>query len=650
MSLRAEYQQVNNYGTLDRIEIYDSEFTGDPIEFTGRFPLAFDFEHREVTSEQKEYLSLFENPIIMGVLDLYLRVDSTAKETFITDLADAPTKQFRIEWKRDGTKVWEGYPYGRVVEFPERPQYNVKIQFRDFEVLKGIDFPLEDERQKIIEVITRIIDEAGYDNTIYTADAWDHLQGRLFQTIYQDTFPLREYSGSGFTTDQNISYYEALLRCLDPMLVLYQYEGFQIRQISALKDPTDVRFTKFINGSQDTFTLSADLSYSVHATSDQTPNATVATNNTSYPPLRKAVYEYEHRSGSSNIEFDTVDVGGGIIRVDFNDRKGASATEPFSGNGDERLFIDATYRSNDENNLAIIGARAGEFLLDSDESWKRPNDHSQSGTTVEPADIDTETGDILVGQSSVLFRVDMPVMLQGDLPSNMQEDATYYVSFRDAQFIRLSETVGGADIIPDDSGTGTIGVNPAYIAKEVDFGFNIGRSQFELRSDDIPAMTDTSIEVSLMIDLDTDNWSPPRITIINPSQAGESIEYRLTQENIYPDEFRLNKSYFGDGPYQYSKSSYRFSENLSDVTGSIGDINNNWRRKGDTAFTSYSRMKLNEVMDYQRVRQLKKNFRINGEFDPTLVTVYKGDPYMYVGGSYNGKWNPVMVKIEENRA
>ena len=181
MSLRAEYQQVNNYGTLDRIEIYDSDFTGTPIEFTGRFPLAFDFEHREVTSEQKEYLSLFENPIIMGVLDLYLRVDSTAKETFITDLADAPTKQFRIEWKRDGTKVWEGYPYGRVVEFPERPQYNVKIQFRDFEVLKGIDFPLEDERQKIIEVITRIIDEAGYDNTIYTADAWDHLQGGYFK-------------------------------------------------------------------------------------------------------------------------------------------------------------------------------------------------------------------------------------------------------------------------------------------------------------------------------------------------------------------------------------------------------------------------------------------------------------------------------------
>jgi len=650
MSLRAFYEQENNYGVTDRIEIYDVNYSGDPIQYGGRAPSAFDFNHREITGEQKEYLSLFESPIIMGVMDLYLRIDTSEKETFLSEIADVPTKQIKVEWKRNGTRVWEGYPYGRVIEYPERPSYNVKIQFRDFEVLKGIDFPLEDERQKIIEVITRIIDEAGYDNTIYTADAWDHLQGRLFQTIYQDTFPLREYAGSGFSKDQNISYYEALLRCLDPMLVLYQYEGFQLRQISALKDPADVRFTKFINGQQDTFTLSADLSYSVHDTADQTPNATVMTNNSSYPPLRKCLYEYEHRSGSSNIEFDTVDVGGGIIRVDFNDRKGASAKESFSGNGDERLFINATYRSNDENNLAIIGARAGEFLLDSDETWQRPNDHSQPNTTAEPSDFNTETGDILLGQGSVLFRVDMPVMLQGDLPDGFNEDETYYVTFRDSSFIRLSETVGGAEVIPNDQGSGTIGINPAFISKEVDFGFNIGRSQFELRSEDIPAMSNTSVEVSLMIDSDTDNWSSPRITIINPSQAGESIEYRLTQESIYPDEFRINKSYFGDGPYQYSKSSYRFSENLSDVTGSRGDPNNHWRRKGDTAFIPYSRLKLNEVMDYQRTRQIKKNFRINGEFDPTLVTVYRGDNYMYVGGSYNGKWNPVMVKIEEERA
>ena len=644
MSLRAEYQQVNNYGTLDRIEIYDSEFTGDPIEFTGRFPLAFDFEHREVTSEQKEYLSLFENPIIMGVLDLYLRVDNTQKETFITDLADSPTKQFRIEWKRDGVTVWEGYPYGRVVEFPERPQYNVKIQFRDFEVLKGIDFPLEDVREHPITTLTRIIDEAEYDNTISSGTSWQaqftDTSRDFLDEVFHDTFALRDYAGDGFSQDQNISYYRALERCLDPMLVMYQWEGFQVRQISALNDPTDVRLTTFVNGTQDSFSL-ADLRQDISASSDQFPNATVQTNNTSYPALRKAIYEFQHRSGSATIEFDTLDEFQNP--VNFNDRDTASASQSFSGSGDERLFINATYRTNDENNLANFAVRAGQFALDTDDSWQRPNDHSQSGTTIEPQDIDTDTGDILVGQASALFSVDMPVMLQGDLPSNMEEDATYYVSFRDAQFIRLSNSVGGSDIIPETQGSGTIGVNPVYISEPVELNFTLFRAVLELRTNDIPAMADTSIEISLMINEPTDRWFVPFISIINPTQAGESIEYRLTQENIYPDEFRLNDSYFGDGPYQYSKSSYRFTESLSDIT-------DGWRRRGDTPYVPYSRLKLNEVMDYQRTRQLKKNFRINGEFDPTLVTVYKGDNYMYVGGSYNGKWNPVMVKIEENRA
>jgi len=648
MSLRAFYEQENNYGVTDRIEIYDVNYTGDPVQFVGRAPSAFDFDHREITGEQREYLSIFENQIIMGVLDLYVRVDSTEKESIIFDMADAPPRDYMVEWKRDGVSVWKGYPHGRIVEYPERKNYNVKIQFRDFEILKSADYPLSNIRQPIIKTIDGILDYLGLGSEIKSSTSWEefHISTLDFlQDIFHDTFALRQYAGDGFSQDQPIKYYEALLRALDPMLVMYQWQGFEVRQISALKSPDSVGTVTYLNGEQDSFT-NRNLEYSLSTNADNPPSAKVSTNNASYPALKRASYEFQHRSGSSNIEFETQDEFQNPVF--FDDRTTATASTQFSGSGDERLFMNIRYQTNDENNLALFSARAGTYALDTDSSWQRPNDHSQPGTTADPEDFDTDTGDILLGQGSVLFAVDMPVMLQGDLPSGFNEDETYFVVFRDAQFIRLSSTIGGSPVIPEDQGSGTIGVNPVYISEPVELNFATFRADLRIRSNDIPAMANTSIQVALMIQDTADRWYAPFISIINPTQAGESIEYRLTQENDYPEEITLSDSFFGDGPYQYSRSSYRYSENTADVTGGFGITNVGWRRQGETNYIPYSRLKLNEVLDYQRVRQVKKTFDINGEFDPSSVILYRDNDYMYVGGSYNGRWRPIGVKIEEN--
>lgn len=650
-ALRAYYEQENNFGTTDRIEIHEDDFSGTVIQLEGRFPCAFDFEHRETTSQQRDYLSIFENQIIMGVLDLYARIDTTAKETLVNDIADAPTKQFRVEWKRNGTTVWYGYPYGRVIEYNDRPQYSVRIQFRDFEFLKGEDYPLEDNRQTIITTFSHIIDFLGFNNTIYTATSWEienitSITYDFLNRVYHDTFALRDYASDGYSTDQNISYFEALERCAEPMLVVYQWEGFHIRQISALKDPQSVYYSHYIDGVLQSSTAS-DLRQSVFASKDLgTPHAKVFTNNTSYPALRRVRYDYKHRSGSSVFQFDTVE--GTESEVDFEGNFTTVASLDYSGNGDERLVFSGSYTTFEEDNKAQFATRVDNLALDSDYTWKRPNDHFGFNVMVPSTSVNTTDGWFTVGASSVAFTVDDPIMLQGNLPSNMSESKTYYVAEIDNTRIKLSESVSGSVIIPEDQGSGDIGVNIIYLLEDTEPYLTAYRFIISgIQSDLIPAVSNTTIEVILMVidtptvEGSTDEWGMANTRINNPSEAGASIEYRLKQEDAYPDELMLNNSYFGDGPYEFSKASYRFTSNVSDIT-------TGWRRRGQTTYVPYSRLKLNEVLDYQRKRQLKKQFQLWGEFDPISVSVFDSDNFMYVGGRYNGRWNPVMVKIEEN--
>lgn len=654
MALRAFYEQENNFGVVDRIEIYDEEFTGTAIQFEGRFPCAFDFEHREITSEQKEYLSLFKNQIIMGVLDLFLRVDSADKKQVVIDVADAQHGRFKLEWKRNGVMVWVGYPYGRIVEFDEYPNFNVKIQFRDFEFLKGEDYPLDysgNDREKLINYFREIANKItliGANYPIRTMTSWEAENtvvgtDDFLNQVYYDKEVLREYAGDGYSEDQPISYYGATERIVEPMLVLYQWKGFNVVQISALKNAESVYTSEYnllgqissglVNRKQDIFT-STDLGV---------PSAKVSTGNASYPALRRAFYEYRHRSGSSQFEFD---ITGDFQRVvDFGESDLFISSKQYAGNGDEKLSFTSQYSTTNGALKATYAVHVGVYALDSDYQFKTAENHTGYASNG-ISSINTTNGRLNLFAD--LYKVGDPVMLYstGNLPTGIEADKAYYIVAKNdtEDWIQVSETPDGSVVVPSDQGTGDVFVRVIKIEEETE-SFLLGfRSLVSFTSSGIPMISGATMEVILMkvgASTDGEQWGEPFVFIQNPTQAGESLEFRLTQDEIYPDELELRDSYFGDGPYPYSRSSYRRGLALNTIT-------TGWRRRGETPYVPYSQLKLREVLDFQRKRQLKKHFDIYGEFDPVSVSVYDGDTYMYVGGSYNGRWRPICVKVEEN--
>jgi hypothetical protein len=665
--IRAVYEQVNNFGVADRLEIHDNQFSGDPITLTGRFPLAFDFEHRETTSQQREYLSIFENQIIMGVMDLFLKIDTPEKETLINDIADSPNVRFLLNWKKDSVIVWKGRPYGRIVDFLDVPNYNVNIQFRDFESLKSRNYPLNDGNQKSITVQTEILSRhyiLSSDEPIRTATSWQteetNLSDDFLNQVYINRTVLREPAGNGFPMDRQITDFEALQRTLEPMLILYQWRGYNFYQISALKNSESVQIAEYSGAGA--------LGISVENIRQQvftkkelgTPSGKVSSRNTSFPPIRKASYEFLHRSGGAEFDFPLNPNIAFRDEVDFGDERTVSDSIDFSGSGDEKISFRGAYESIKEEDEAPFGIRAGSYILDSDFSWKRPVDHNGIGEV--GFDFNDTNGEISIrtptaGQGPGIFNVGDPVMFEptedafnvlGDLPGNFSESQVYYILEIDEGegWIKVSRSPSGNLLTPSDKGDGIFVVRNITLFRNADPVFdglsNLFRAVVIFQSEDIPVIENNSVEVVLVRNQtdSSEHWFNMFVTFQNPTAAGESIEYIAEQSQQYPDELRLRDSYFGTGPFLFSKSAYRTSFDT-------GDITKKWRRRGETSFVPYSQLKLREVMDYQRVRQLKKEFEIFGEIDPTNVIRFDSDDFMYVGGSYNGRWRPVTVKIRE---
>lgn len=651
---RAYYEQENNFGTIDRLEIHEDGFSGTPIQLEGRFPCAFDFNHRETTSQQRDYLSLFENQIIMGVLDLYARIDTSAKETLVTDIADSTAKQFRIAWKRDGTTVWYGFPYGKVVEFDDMPEYNVKIQFRDFQFLKGEEYPLEDNRQKLEATFRLIIANIALPSTSFplrTITSWQventTTTDDFLNQTYHDTFALRDYASDGYSNDQQISYFEALERAADPMLVLYQWKGVNAFQISGLTDPANVLLSIYTLLGQNTSNSGQDIRQTIHTSVDDgTPASKTKTNNTSYPAIRKVSYEFKHRSGSANFDFDTDERSTFRDRVEFDGNDHYIISKPFSGNGDEKLNFAGRYETLAQSDKALFAVHVDQYILDSDYDFKTLANLSAQERGVDTIDTANDRLDVFSGGG---LSIGDPIMFEstGSLPSPIVNTNVYYIIDVDTSgddSIQISEQPGGSAIDLTDSGSGDIDFKIITIDADTEQYLAGYRAIVTFISGDIPAISSSDMEIILMLNdtaSNSDEWYGMNVFIQNPTQSGESIEYRLTQDQLYPDDFEMNDSYFGDGPYPYSKSSYRTSL-------TIGDTTTGWKRRGESTFVPYSRLKLREVLDFQRVRQRKKQFFLWGEFNPIKVSVFESENYMYVGGTYNGRWEPIMVKIEEN--
>jgi hypothetical protein len=356
-------------------------------------------------------------------------------------------------------------------------------------------------------------------------------------------------------------------------------------------------------------------------------------------------YEFLHNSGSSNFDFDYREDVTYLDIIDFGENDTYKTFIDYTGDGDEKLNFRGVYGGLASTDEAVFALRAGIYVLDTDYVWKRPDDTSAFFVKADAQNFNTSTDEIAVTNVENL-NVDDVIVFQAEspstLPANITENKSYYIVEKNnsLDWIKIAEEEGGTALTFDDEGLGTptfcvpkivIPVQPSFIGFDTVISFV---------TEKIPAMSNEKIDIFLYKgNVEFRNWFNMNVFIENPSQLGESIEYRTTQDENYPNDLRLNDAYYGAGPYLFSKSGLRDSTNTALFE---------FKRRGEVSYTTYNAVKTTEVLNYQRVRQPKKVFDIYGEIDPTLVSVFDGDNYMYFGGSYSdGRWQLRGVRIEE---
>ena len=242
----------------------------------------------------------------------------------------------------------------------------------------------------------------------------------------------------------------------------------------------------------------------------------------------------------------------------------------------------------------------------------------------------------------------------GSLPGGIDEDEYYYVVNRTIDTYQVSETYGGSVISLTSTGTGAHTCQRASMVRGLsdtsklaeyvgDFSFELNElltnQTVELNLHLFPSRT---LQVDNMDDefLDETNWLDTVVQFIDPSNTSStSITYRLERDTTTGSEIlQLAPIRYGDGPFVFSRSAYRTSTNLEDVT-------TGWRRRGQSTYVDFEKLLLKEVMDTQRGRPSKLNANIIGAYNPRTILIYDAKNYAYVGGVYNSRWRPVLVEI-----
>ena len=240
------------------------------------------------------------------------------------------------------------------------------------------------------------------------------------------------------------------------------------------------------------------------------------------------------------------------------------------------------------------------------------------------------------------------------LPSGIDADVYYYAINTTTNTFQISETYSGSVIDITSTGIGSFTVQRASMVRGLtdtnSTAEYIGNYDFELTQ----LILNTNVELNLHLfgsrtiqedEMTSDrffetNWLDTVVQFIDPSNPeSTSIEYLLEQNTqVASDTLQLSPIVYGDGPYVWSRSAYRTSTNLEDIT-------TGWKRRSQVSYVGFEQLLLKEVLDTQRSRPSKLDANIVGDYSPISVLIYDSKYYAYVGGFYDGRWNPTLVEI-----
>ena len=585
-----------------KIEIFDSNFTGDPTYYTGAGSV-FTLTHQQINPQEpyrqniqqgqctvslhnddSNFLSdLFdsqEGDMLIKIYKYPLSFASTHSENIydkfiqIEDfslLSDCDSGRVgeldAFTWIDDLTTgdsiYWQGYIFPDLCTYEESfDPYVLNLVAKDFLYTKrefyGSDLGFTFGRKSLFEVIYTILrDEFEIPFRSITSFAADDSGEDYLEQVYIDDSTLREYEQTGIGLIKKI---EALQRILQSNnLMVKQTDGkWFITQMTAM----DSNIVDVLEANN---TSTAFLDTSVNI--GQNPSNIITQSSVGVVnPVGIIQGRYLHRTRISTINVP------GTVSIDQS-----TASKSYTSD----ITTDT-----DSHTISIVGQIA-----------------ANTGATNTPL----VKGYILIkygtdywdGDSWETYSSGNGVPIELDQSSPFSSIYTGTVSIL-------------TDFIP--SGSEELSIT-LYRAEEFDSGGSF---------DEYALLTTYNLSVSVD-DIDAD-------------KNNESQKIFASSGDFYTYEYDLADIYFGDAIVEYQKSKYTFSD---------GSNTSSWAYKGDTRNLSFIELVTEDILGF--LSKPKKYLRaiIRDDFEPYKVLQYDGSFWIYLGGTLNGKtgeWQVLLVE------
>jgi hypothetical protein len=585
-----------------KIEIFDSNFTGDPTYYTGAGSV-FTLTHQQINPQEpyrqniqqgqctvslhnddSNFLSdLFdsqEGDMLIKIYKYPLSFASTHSGNIYDDfiqiedfslLSDCDSGRVgeldAFTWIDDLTTgdsiYWQGYIFPDLCTYEESfDPYVLNLVAKDFLYTKrefyGSDLGFTFGSKSLFEVIFTILrDEFEIPFRSITSFAADDSGEDYLEQVYIDDSTLREYEQTGIGLIKKI---EALQRILQSNnLMVKQTDGkWFITQMTAMD-------SNIVDVLEATNTSTAFLDTSVNI--GQNPSNIITQSSVGVVnPVGIIQGRYLHRTRISTINVP------GTVSIDQS-----TASKSYTSD----ITTDT-----DSHTISIVGQIA-----------------ANTGATNTPL----VKGYILIkygtdywdGDSWETYSSGFGVPIELDQSSPFSSLYTGTVSIL-------------TDFIP--SGSEELSIT-LYRAEEFDSGGSF---------DEYALLTTYNLSVSVD-DIDAD-------------KNNESQKIFASSGDFYTYEYDLADIYFGDAIVEYQKSKYTFSD---------GSNTSSWAYKGDTRNLSFIELVTEDILGF--LSKPKKYLRaiIRDDFEPYKVLQYDGSFWIYLGGTLNGKtgeWQVLLVE------
>lgn len=585
MALRAYWEQTFKDGILHRIEIDDSEFGGTAFQIDHASKNGFKFEHQEITSESNDgYLSPLANRIQKGVLNFFPRVDSTNVETLFDDILGAEDTRFKLTWKQDGSIWWQGYIDTKRKQWKERVNYIANIRATDIGILEGKYYT----------------DTGDVDGTLQTGrNTWISVLAELL-----------DYTNLGLSINTYTSWIVQGETSTSDYLVQTYIDKYTLRQYARTGDEDD-----------EPLTVLEALKYASHGLIIRQMNGKWYIEQLTASDSPSSVYEFSYNSSgvlqSTNSSLDrrftlNTSSDSGITVLNDSDNDGFPAIK--SGR--------IKYEHRTQTTGAKFPSKITLTELDTTETFTYLN--QSIGDQIFTITASPITGYFDTNPASTArIRIEIKAGSYWWNALNFRWESSQYIN----NFAITTQENQTGDEWLFNTGVEII-TNPSPSDADGDLEFIIYNADYTTGAGDEAVET---------------NWNNLTVIASNPNDEENSnyIDFQLTQSGGYSTSFKLDKTWFGDGPTAYSKGAITTDSGASQFT----DVD--WARRGEGTFLPFAQNLLREIIDIQSGYVRKINAIIkNGSYDPTKISVYDGSNYLYVGGSFTyGEWNPTLMKI-----